>query len=115
MINLDNASLLDSDSVQGSMGQNGDAESEQILDSDLFRRFPMTPIEFGGETGGIGKVFLLAFYPYKERMGLNFKTAWSWIPSRTQIRVQVGFQLDVSDPSLVQHLVHVHELLLACS
>ena len=66
MENPSDASLLGSDSIQGPMGQYDDAAPEQILDAVLFRRFRMTPVEFGDETGGIGKVFLLALHPYKD-------------------------------------------------
>jgi hypothetical protein len=45
-------------------------------------------------------------------LGFNLKAHWSWNPSRTRIRLQVGRHLFVLVPSLVQHLVHVLELLL---
>jgi hypothetical protein len=48
------------------MGQYGVVAPKQFVNSDMFSRFPMTPIEYGGETGGIGKTSPLSFYPYKE-------------------------------------------------
>jgi hypothetical protein len=53
------------------MGQYGVAALKQFLDSDLFHRFLMTPVEYGGETGGIGKVLSLSFHPYRERQNLS--------------------------------------------
>ena len=71
MENPNDASLLDSDSIQGPMGQNGDAAPEQILDSELFRQLPSTPVESGGETSGVGKASSLAFHAYKEHQNLT--------------------------------------------
>jgi hypothetical protein len=45
----------------------GDAAPRQILNVNLFHRFPMTPDEFCHETSAIGKVIFLAFHAYKER------------------------------------------------
>ena len=46
--------------------QTDDATPWQILDVHLFQRFPLTPNEFGPETGAIGRSFKLSFHPYKE-------------------------------------------------
>ena len=79
MENPSDMSQLDSDSIQGPMGQYGDATLEQILDVDLFRRFPMTPVESGGETGGIGKIFSLTLHPNKQRQNPSPYVTWTSI------------------------------------
>ena len=65
MENPSEASLLDSDLIQGPMGQYGDAAPQQILSAVLLRRFPVTQVEFGDETSDIGKFVSLALHPYK--------------------------------------------------
>ena len=59
--------LMGSHEIQGPKAKNGDAAPGQILDLYLFRRFPLTPVEFGHETGSIGKVMKLSFRAYEER------------------------------------------------
>jgi hypothetical protein len=44
------------------------AVSKQNLDSDLFRRFPLTPMEFYVETSWVGNLIYLVLYQYKERL-----------------------------------------------
>jgi hypothetical protein len=53
------------------MSQYAIAAPKQFLDSDLFHRLLMIPVEFGVETSGIGKVSLLSFHPYRERQNLS--------------------------------------------
>jgi hypothetical protein len=47
--------------------QAGNAAPWQILDVNLFRRFPLTQDEFWHETGAIGSPMKLCFQPYIER------------------------------------------------
>jgi hypothetical protein len=104
------------------MGQYGVTTPKLFLDSNLFHQLQMTPVKFGVKTSGIRKVSSLSFDPYKERknpslcvLAFNLKAHWSWNLSVTRIRLRVGLQLLVLIPSLVQHLVHVLELLLSGS
>jgi hypothetical protein len=61
------------------MGQYGVAAPKQFLDSELFRRLQMTPVEYGGETSSIGKVSSLSFYPYRELKNPNPYAFWASI------------------------------------
>jgi hypothetical protein len=47
--------------------QTGKAAPWQILDVNLFRRFPLTQNEFWHETGAIGSSMKIFFQPYIER------------------------------------------------
>jgi hypothetical protein len=46
--------------------QTGDAAPWQILDVNLFRRFPLTQDEFWHDTSAIGSTMKLSFQPYIE-------------------------------------------------
>ena len=55
----------------------GDAAPGQILDVNLFDRFPLTRKEFGCGTKTIGKVIFLAFHPYKECPNPSMYATWA--------------------------------------
>jgi hypothetical protein len=86
------------------------AVSKQNLDSDLFRRFPLTPMEFYVETSWVGNLIYLVLYQYKERlkhslfikkiefvyvMGVCFSVSWSWNQRWDRSLVGLGLPLVV--------------------
>jgi hypothetical protein len=63
--------------------QTGDAAPWQILDVNLFRRFPLTQNEFWHEIGAIGRSMKLFFQPYIECPKLTPYVTWAYILLRT--------------------------------
>jgi hypothetical protein len=57
--------------------KNGDAAPGQILDADLFRRFPLTQKEFGPQTNAIGFLMKLSFQPYVNRRKRSPDASWA--------------------------------------
>ena len=51
----------------------------QILDADLFRRFPLGPVEFGHETKTIGWLMKLDFHAYVGHRKWSLDASWASI------------------------------------
>ena len=64
----------------GHRPKRGGATSWQILDIELFCKFPSTPSRYGDESSGFGKVMKLSFEPYKEHpKGTPYVTVASFL------------------------------------
>jgi hypothetical protein len=63
--------------------QTGDAAPWQILDVNLFRRFPLTQDEFWHETGAIGSSMKFCFQPYIEHPKPSPYATWASVFLRT--------------------------------
>jgi hypothetical protein len=61
-----NATLMGLDMIHGPKAKNGGVAPRQILDVQLFQRFPLIPDEFGHETNTIGNVISLTFQGVQE-------------------------------------------------
>ena len=57
------APLTGSTTIHGPMDQKWWRSTGQILDANFFRRFPLTPVEFGPQTKAIGYLMKLSFQP----------------------------------------------------
>jgi hypothetical protein len=67
----------------------------QILDVNLFRRFPLTHDGFWHETGAIGSSIKLCFQPYIERPKLTLHATWASILLRTAPGLRTGLELEL--------------------
>jgi hypothetical protein len=65
----------------------------QILDVNLFRRFPLTQDEFWHETDAIGSSMKLCFQPYIGRPQLTPYGTWASVLMRTAPRLRTGPEL----------------------
>ena len=75
--------------------QTGDATPWQILDVNLFRRFPLTQDDFRHETGAIGSSMKFRFQPYKERPKPTSYATWASILVRTAPGLRTGLELEL--------------------
>jgi hypothetical protein len=75
--------------------QTGDAAPWQILDINLFRRFPLTQDEFWHETGVIGSSVKLCFQPYIERPKRTLYATWTSVLLRTTPVLRTGLELEL--------------------
>jgi hypothetical protein len=73
--------------------QTVDAALWQILDVNLFRRFPLTQNEFWHETGAIGSSMILCFQPYIERPKPTPYATWALL--RTAPGLRTGLELEL--------------------
>jgi hypothetical protein len=75
--------------------QTGDATPCQILDVNLFRRFPLTLDKFWHETGAIGSSMKLFFQPYIERPKPTPYAIWASVLLRTALGLRTGLELEL--------------------
>jgi hypothetical protein len=75
--------------------QTGDAAPWQILDVNLFRRFPLTQDEFWHETGAIGSSMKLCFQPYIEYPKPTPYATLASILLRTAPGLRTGLELEL--------------------
>ena len=88
------APLMGSREIQGPKAKNGGAAPGQILDLYLFRRFPLTLVEFGCETRSIGKVMKLSFRAYEERPNPSPYATWATVLVQTVPDLRDRLELD---------------------
>ena len=75
--------------------QTGDAAPWQILDVHLFRRFLLTPNQFGPEASAIGSSFKLSFHPYKEHPKQTPYVVGASFLVRAAIGFRIGLELEL--------------------
>jgi hypothetical protein len=75
--------------------QTGDAAPWQILDVNLFRRFPLTQDEFWHETSSIGSSMKLFFQPYIKRPKPTLYATWASVLLRTAPGLRTGLELEL--------------------
>jgi hypothetical protein len=75
--------------------QIGDAAPWQILDVNLFRRFPLTHDEFRHETGAIGSSMKFCFQPYIEHTKPSPYATWASVLVRTAPGLRTGLELEL--------------------
>jgi hypothetical protein len=73
--------------------QTGDAAPWQVLDVNLFRRFPLTPDEFWHETSAIVSFMKLCFQPNIERPKPTLYATWASVLLRTAPGLRTGPEL----------------------
>jgi hypothetical protein len=67
----------------------------QILDVNLFRRFPLTRDEFWHKTGAIGSSIKFCFQPYIERPKPTPYATWASVLLRTAPGLRTGLELEL--------------------
>jgi hypothetical protein len=67
----------------------------QILDVNLFRRFPLTRDEFWHKTGDIRRFMKFFFQPYIERPKLTPYATWASVLLRTAPGLRTGLELEL--------------------
>ena len=73
----------------------GDAALWQILDVNLFRRFPLTQDEFWHETGAIGSSMKFRFQPYIERPKPTSYAIWASFLLHAAPGLRTGLELEL--------------------
>jgi hypothetical protein len=75
--------------------QTGDAEPSQILDVNLFQRFPLTQDEFRHVTSSIGSSIKVFFQPSIERLKPTPYAAWASVLLRIAPGLKTTLELEL--------------------